>query len=122
MDQALQLCLEQVLSLFLVFDRQGSFFQAVTIQHHFVSREHLHQYAADAAWKEDHHRIDDGGLAYRTLALALWPSGQRGLQGGIGNDNPQVVDSVPMNLLVYSAEGVYGEQMSLSHGATHGRS
>jgi transposase-like protein len=29
-------------------------------QHHFVSPQHLHQYAADAAWKEDHRRLDNG--------------------------------------------------------------
>ena len=40
-------------------------------QHHFVSPQHLHQYAAHAAWNEDHRRTDNGNLAYRTLALAL---------------------------------------------------
>ncbi len=40
-------------------------------QHHFVSPQHLHQYAAHAAWNEDHRRVDNGGLAYRTIGLAL---------------------------------------------------
>lgn len=40
-------------------------------QHHFVSPQHLHQYAAHAAWNEDLRRTDKGGLAYRTLGLAL---------------------------------------------------
>jgi transposase-like protein len=40
-------------------------------QHHFVSPAHLHAYAADAAWKEDHRRLDNGKLAYRKLALML---------------------------------------------------
>src|SRR5262245_52049053 len=37
----------------------------------FVSQQHLHQYAADAAWKEDHRRLDNGRLAYRKLGLAF---------------------------------------------------
>lgn len=40
-------------------------------QHHFVSARHLHQYANEAAWKEDHRRLDNGSLAYRALGLAL---------------------------------------------------
>ena len=40
-------------------------------QHHFVSARHLGQYASEAAWKEDHRRIDNGALAYRALGLAL---------------------------------------------------
>lgn len=30
-------------------------------QHHFVSAKYLHQYAAHAAWLEDHRRTDNGG-------------------------------------------------------------
>jgi hypothetical protein len=40
-------------------------------QHHFVSARHLHQYANEAAWKEDNRRLDNGSLAYRALGLAL---------------------------------------------------
>jgi transposase-like protein len=40
-------------------------------QHHFVSARHLSQYANEAAWKEDHRRLDNGTLAYRALGLAL---------------------------------------------------
>ncbi|CAN5261673.1 IS1595 family transposase [soil metagenome] len=43
----------------------------VSGQHHMVSPKHLHAYAAHAAWNEDHRRMDNGGLAYRSLALAL---------------------------------------------------
>ena len=28
-------------------------------QHHHVSPQHLHQYAAHAAWMEDHRRLDN---------------------------------------------------------------
>ena len=40
-------------------------------QHHHVSGRYLHQYANHAAWMEDHRRIDNGGLAWRALGLAL---------------------------------------------------
>ena len=40
-------------------------------QHHFVSPQYLHQYAAHAAWLEDHCRLDNGALAHRALGLAL---------------------------------------------------
>jgi len=40
-------------------------------QHHFVSAQYLHQYAAHAAWLEDHSRLDNGALAHRALGLAL---------------------------------------------------
>jgi transposase-like protein len=40
-------------------------------QHHFVSARHLAQYASEAAWKEDHRRLDNGALAHRALGLAL---------------------------------------------------
>lgn len=40
-------------------------------QHHHVSPQHLHQYAAEAAWKEDHRRLDNGSLASRALRLAM---------------------------------------------------
>lgn len=40
-------------------------------QHHYVSPQHLHQYAAHAAWLENHSREDNGALAHRALGLAL---------------------------------------------------
>jgi transposase-like protein len=40
-------------------------------QHHHVSARHLHQYAAHAAWLEDHRRLDNGALVHRMLGLAL---------------------------------------------------
>jgi len=40
-------------------------------QHHHVSARYLHQYAHEAAWKEDHRRLSNGALADRTLKLAL---------------------------------------------------
>lgn len=40
-------------------------------QHHHVSPRYLHQYAAHAAWLEDHRRTDNGGLVHLALGLAL---------------------------------------------------
>lgn len=40
-------------------------------QHHHVSPQYLHQYACEAAWKEDHRRLDNGTLASRALRLAM---------------------------------------------------
>lgn len=40
-------------------------------QHHHVSAKYLHQYAGEAAWKEDHRREDNGLLANRVTRLAL---------------------------------------------------
>jgi transposase-like protein len=40
-------------------------------QHHTVSPQYLHQYAAHAAWLEDHRREANGALAHRALGLAL---------------------------------------------------
>lgn len=40
-------------------------------QHHHVSPQYLHQYAAHAAWMEDHRRAPNGELAERALALAM---------------------------------------------------
>jgi transposase-like protein len=40
-------------------------------QHHHVSPRHLHQYAAHAAWMEDHRRLPNGTLAKRVLGLAM---------------------------------------------------
>jgi transposase-like protein len=40
-------------------------------QHHHVSARYLYQYAAEAAWKEDHRRNSNGAAFSRTLRLAL---------------------------------------------------
>lgn len=40
-------------------------------QHHGVSPRYLFQYANEAAWKEDHRRLDNGAAFGRTLGLAL---------------------------------------------------
>jgi transposase-like protein len=40
-------------------------------QHHHVSPRHLHQYAAHAAWMEDHRRQPNGTLAKSVLKLAM---------------------------------------------------
>ena len=40
-------------------------------QHHHVSPQHLHQYAAHAAWMEDHRRESNGLLMQRALGLAM---------------------------------------------------
>jgi transposase-like protein len=40
-------------------------------QHHHVSPRHLHRYASEAAWKEDHRELSNGALAHRALGLAL---------------------------------------------------
>jgi hypothetical protein len=40
-------------------------------QHHHVSPQYLHQYAAHAAWSEDHRREPNGKLCIRALGAAL---------------------------------------------------
>jgi transposase-like protein len=40
-------------------------------QHHKVSAQHLHAYAAHAAWLEDHRTLDNGALAHRAIGLAM---------------------------------------------------
>lgn len=50
-------------------------------QHHFVTARHLHQYANEAAWKEDHRRLANGALAHRALGLALNHSRSRYFAG-----------------------------------------
>ena len=40
-------------------------------QHHKVSGQYPHQYAAHAAWLEDHRREDNGALVSRALGLAM---------------------------------------------------
>lgn len=43
----------------------------VSGQHHFVSAQYLYQYAAHAAWLEDHRREANGTLAHRAIGLAM---------------------------------------------------
>ena len=50
-------------------------------QHHHVSPRHLQQYAAQAAWLEDHRRTDNGGLVHRVLGLAMWHPVSRNWKG-----------------------------------------
>ena len=40
-------------------------------QHYHVSPPYLHQYAAHAAWLEDHRRMSNGELAHHALGLSL---------------------------------------------------
>jgi hypothetical protein len=40
-------------------------------QHHHVSPQHLHAYAAHAAWMEDNRRVPNGTLTTKALALAM---------------------------------------------------
>lgn len=40
-------------------------------QHHYVSPQYLHQYAAHAAWLEDHRKLDNGAMVQRGLGLSL---------------------------------------------------
>jgi transposase-like protein len=50
-------------------------------QHHSVSPQYLHQYAAHAAWLEDHRRLDNGAIAHRALGLALGHKVSRNWKG-----------------------------------------
>lgn len=40
-------------------------------QHHHVSPRYLHQYAAQAAWLEDHRRLSNGELVHHALGLTM---------------------------------------------------
>jgi len=50
-------------------------------QHHTVSAQYLHQYAAHAAWLEDHRREANGDLAHRVIGLALGHGVSRNWKG-----------------------------------------
>jgi hypothetical protein len=58
-------CTNQVQSYFSRLRR------TVTGQHHSVSARYLYQYANEAAWKEDHRRLDNRRAHRRTLCNAL---------------------------------------------------
>lgn len=61
----LDICTNQAESFFARLRRM------IRGQHHHVSPRYLHQYANEAAWKEDHRQTCNGGLAHRALGLAL---------------------------------------------------
>ena len=50
-------------------------------QHHSVSPQYLHQYAAHAAWLEDHRRLDNGALVRHALGLSLKHNVSRNWKG-----------------------------------------
>lgn len=50
-------------------------------QHHAVSPQYLHQYAAHSAWLEDHRRLSNGAIAHRALGLALGHKVSRNWKG-----------------------------------------
>jgi hypothetical protein len=50
-------------------------------QHHHVSAQHLHQYANEAAWREDHRRTDNGGAFRLTLTAATHAPVSRAWKG-----------------------------------------
>ncbi|WP_018044073.1 IS1595 family transposase [Methylobacterium sp. 88A] len=43
----------------------------VSGQHHFVTARYLHQYAAEAAWKEDNRRLPNGMAFAQTIRLTM---------------------------------------------------
>ncbi len=53
----------------------------VSGQHHHVSPKYLHQYAAHAAWLEDHRRESNGALASRIVRNAMAAPVSRGWKG-----------------------------------------
>jgi transposase-like protein len=59
------ICTNQVESYFSRLRRM------VRGQHHHVSARHLHAYANQAAWIEDHRRLSNGVLAHRVVGLAM---------------------------------------------------
>ena len=40
-------------------------------QYHFVTARYLHQYAAEAAWKEDNRRLPNGEAFTHTVGLTM---------------------------------------------------
>ena len=58
-------CTNQVESYFSRLRRM------VSGQHHHVSPHYLHQFAAQAAWLEDHRRMSNGELVHTALGLAM---------------------------------------------------
>ena len=55
--------------------------RAVDGQHHHVSHQYLHQYANEAAWREDNRRVDNAGQFRRTLGAALHAPVSRAWKG-----------------------------------------
>jgi transposase-like protein len=55
--------------------------RAVTGQHHHVSPQYLHQYANEAAWREDHRRVDNKAQHVAVLGAALGSPVSRAWKG-----------------------------------------
>jgi len=58
-------------------------------QHHYVSPRYLHQYAAHAAWLEDHRRMDNGAACHKVLGLAMAHPVSRNWKGYWQRQNPK---------------------------------
>lgn len=55
--------------------------RAVVGQHHHVSKQYLHQYATEAAWREDHRREDNKAQHVAVLGAALHSPVSRNWKG-----------------------------------------
>jgi transposase-like protein len=55
--------------------------RAVDGQHHHVSKQYLHQYANEAAWREDNRRVANGGQHAAVLTAALGSPVSRAWKG-----------------------------------------
>ena len=55
--------------------------RAVDGQHHHVSKQYLHQYANEMAWREDHRRTANGGQHAAVLTAALHSPVSRAWKG-----------------------------------------
>ncbi|WP_244479940.1 transposase [Methylobacterium sp. Leaf94] len=66
-------------------NRAESFFaclrRMVTGQHRFVTARYLQQYAADAAWKEDHRSLPNGKASTPTIGLTMASPVRRAWKG-----------------------------------------
>ena len=55
--------------------------RSVSGQHHFVTARYLHQYAAEAAWKEDNRRASNGAAYASVIRLAMASGVSRAWKG-----------------------------------------
>ena len=55
--------------------------RAVDGQHHHVSKQYLHQYANEAAWREDHRRVANGAQHAARAGVGAALAGQPGVEG-----------------------------------------
>ena len=53
----------------------------VSGQHHFVTARYLHQYAAEAAWKDDNRRQPNGAAYASVIRLAMASGVSRAWKG-----------------------------------------